>query len=332
VEKSAELRRGRVLATGAAVGYVFCVIESQAAICRIELPTHNEVEVVRRRFQGSAGSAVAIVAGIRGDTPEGVRVLYEVTRLLREADAIAGRVDIYPCANPLASYAGLQRWPFFDVDLNRRFPGRPDGHPPDRVACELVRNIRDADVVIELRGAYRAFREICQAHVRAGVPRAAELASQANVEVVWCRTPDTMAPTTFAAQFDTVMVLEGGAGNRLSEGVSGEMAAGVMNVLASLGVVDEQSVPVHWAAIHRPRVVTDDEVLGVRTELGGVFLPWVEAGAQVTRSQQLGTVVDPVQAKILQRIEAPVDGRVLAIREQPSVHPGSLVARVVAED
>ncbi len=305
--------------------------ESQAAICRIELPTHNEVEVVRRRFEGTEGPTVALVAGIRGDTPEGVRVLFEVTRLLRQLPTLHGRVDIYPCANPLASYAGVQRWPFFELDLNRRFPGREHGHPPDRVAYELVRHIREADVVIEVRGAYRAFREICQAHVRRDVQAAQELAVHANVEVVWIRTPGTMAPTTFAAQFPTVMVLEGGAGNRLSDGVSAEMTAGVMNVLANLGVVDEQAVPVHWAAIHRPRVVTDEEVIRVRADMGGVFMPIVEAGATVTRSEQLGTVVDPVHARILQRIEAPVQGQVLAIREQPSVHPGSLVARVVAD-
>ncbi len=307
------------------------MIESQAAICRIELPTHNEVQVVRRRFQGTEGPTVALVAGIRGDTPEGVRVLYEVTRLLRQLPSIAGCVDIYPCANPLASYAEVQRWPFFDVDLNRRFPGREHGHPPDRVAFELVRHVHEADVVIEVRGAYRAFRELCQAHVRQGGEVAAALAGQANVEVVWVRTPGSMAPTTFAAQFDNVLVLEGGAGNRLSEGVSEELTVGVMNVLASLGVVSEQAVPVHWAAIQRPRVVTDEEVLRVRTELGGVFMPSVEAGAIVARSDQLGTVVDPVHARVLQRVEAPVAGMVLAIREQPSVHPGSLVARVVAD-
>lgn len=306
--------------------------ESQVAICRIELPTHNEVEVVRRRFLGSDGPTVAVVAGIRGDTPEGIRVVYEITRMLRQLDDIHGCVDLYPCANPLAAYAGLQRWPFFDVDLNRRFPGRLDGHPPDRVAHELVSNIAGADLVIEVRGAYRAFRGICQAHVRAGVARAAELASAANVEFVWARTPDTMARTTFAAQFETVMVLEGGAGNRLSDGVSDELAAGVMNVLASMGIVDEQAVPVHWAAIHRPRLVTDEQVLKLRTELGGVFLPAVLAGSTIARAQRLGTVVDPVQARVLQVLEAPAAGRVLAIREQPSVHPGSLVAHVVTED
>jgi predicted deacylase len=308
------------------------VTESQTAICRIELPTHNEVEVIRRRFEGGAGPSVAVVAGIRGDTPEGIRVVYEVTRLLRQLDSIDGRVDLYPCANPLAAYAGLQRWPFFDIDLNRRFPGREDGHPPDRLAHELVRHVAEADIVVEVRGAYRAFREVCQAHVRTGDDRAAALAMHANVEVVWSRSPDTMAPTTFASQFDGVMVLEGGAGNRLSDGVSEELAVGVMNMLASLGVVDEQAVPVHWAAIHRPKVVGDQQISHLRADLGGVFLPTVQCGARVKLGQALGAVVDPVHARRLQDLVSPIRGRVLALREQPSVHPGSLVARLVAED
>lgn len=307
------------------------VKDSLAAICRIELPTHNEVEVVRRRFEGGPGPCVALVAGIRGDTPEGVRVLYEITGMLQQLDGLEGTVDVYPCANPLAAHAGLHRWPFFDVDLNRRFPGRLDGHPPDRVAHALVGHIQNADVVIELRGAYRAFREMCQAHVREGNPRAAELAQHANVEVVWSRSQTSMASTTFAAQFDTCIVLEGGAGNRLSHGVDDELAAGVMNLLATLGMVDEAAVPVHWAALHRARLVTDEQVLHVRTDQGGVFLPAVGAGDEVQAGDPLGQVVEPVRATVIQSVHAPSDGRVLGIREQPSVHPGSLLALLVID-
>jgi len=305
------------------------VEESQTSICRIELPTSNEVDVVRRRFRGSAGPRVALVAGIRGDTPEGVRVLYEVSRLLRHVAELRGTVDLFPCANPLAAHAGLHRWPFFDVDLNRRFPGRPDGHPPDRVAHALVQRVQGADLVCELRGAYRAFRVMPQAHVRSGDERARELASQANVEVVWERHPSTMAPTTFAAQLDNAIVLEGGAGNRITEGLGDELAAGVMNVLAALGVVDEQEVPVHWAAIQRARVVTDDQVLTVRADHGGIFLPQIVVGADLAVGEPIGRVVDPIAAREIALVVAPVAGRVLAIREQPPVYPGSLVARVI---
>lgn len=274
---------------------------------------------------------MALLAGIRGDTPEGIRVLYEVTRMLRGVGEIAGTVDIYPCANPLAANAGVRRWPFFDVDLNRRFPGRSDGHPPDRVAWELVQHISPADVVIELRGAYRAFREVVQAHVREGVPRALELACQANVEVVWVRRSGTMEPSTFAAQFETVMVLEGGVGNRLSEGVSSELATGVMNVLATVGIVPEEAVPVHWAALQRPRVVTDESVLEIQSDHSGVFLPAVQAGAVVPEGGLLGTVVEPLGATEVARCCAPVAARVLSVREQPSVHTGSLLARLLMD-
>ena len=72
-------------------------------------------------------------------------------------------------------------WPFFDVDLNRLFPGRAGGHPPDRVAHALCQDVRGADQVVELRGARAAFREAPQALVRHRDLDAAKLAAHANV-------------------------------------------------------------------------------------------------------------------------------------------------------
>ena len=46
------------------------------SIITIYLPTGGEAPIVRRRFLGSDGPRVAIVAGIRGDTPEGMRIAY----------------------------------------------------------------------------------------------------------------------------------------------------------------------------------------------------------------------------------------------------------------
>ncbi len=70
--------------------------ETHDSICPVELPTGNEVDIVRRRFQGEPGPHVVLVAGIRGDTPEGVRVLYDVTRIIRGLDQLTGTLDLYP--------------------------------------------------------------------------------------------------------------------------------------------------------------------------------------------------------------------------------------------
>ncbi len=307
------------------------VVELESII-EVELPSGDTTEVVRRRFRGAGegGKRVAIVAGIRGDAPEGIRVAHVLMRFLAGyGDKLRGTVDVYPCANPLAAHRSSRLWPFFDVDLNRLFPGREDGHPPDRVAHALTEDIRGADQVIELRGARAAFREAPQALVRERDSDAAELAMSANVAVVWRRAAGPSASGTFAHQFPGTLVLEGGTGNRLTPGMGSDLADGVLNVLCALGLVDEAHLPFHWAGLRRPLQVTDADVHRVRAERSGLFLPAEQSWSTVKAGESLGTIVDPLTGDAKMDVLSPVDGHVLAIRELPVVFPGTMVARVV---
>jgi predicted deacylase len=300
------------------------------SITEVELPSGDALPVVRRRFAGAGGPRVAIVAGIRGDAPEGVRVAHQVASLLAEHEAaLTGTVDVYPCANPLAAHQGARNWPFFDTDLNRLFPGRADGHPPQQVARALVDDVSGADQVVELRGARSAFSEAPQAQVRAADDRAAALAAHANVAVVWRREAGPAAEGTFAWQFPGTVVLEGGTGNRLTAGVGQDLRDGVINLLCTLGVFPEARLPFHWAALQRPIVVTDAEVSRVRAQRGGLFLPAAGIWTQVAAGQPIGEIVDPLSGELREQVCSPIDGRVLAIRELPVVFPGTMVARMV---
>jgi predicted deacylase len=310
------------------------VAESRDVLSALDLPTGESVPVVRRSFlgEGGEGPRVVIVAGVRGDTPEGTRVAIGVARLLQPRLArMRGRVDVIPCANPLAAHLGVRAVPGFDVDLSRRFPGRADGHAPDAVAAALVAAMADATQVIELRGAHPAFREEPQAHVRADQPVACERAAAANVRVVWKRTPPASDAGTLMACVPGLISLEGGVGNRLTEGVGIELVDGVLNVLVTLGILPEDDLPYHWAAIQRPVVADDGRVVRVRAERAGLFLPSMAPWAEVPRDEILGEVVDPVTGDVRETVTAPVAGRLLALREQPVVYPGTLVARVVAD-
>ena len=296
----------------------------------MELPSGDQVSVFRRRYGSGDGPRAAIVAGIRGDAPEGIRVAHWVAGFLAGVESeLTGTVDIYPCANPLAAEQGNRRWPFFDVDLNRLFPGRIHGHPPDRTAYALSTDVRGADLVIELRGARPSFREAPQAHVRLKNQPAAELAMSANVAVVWARTPGPAAPSTFAHQFTGSIVLEGGSGNRLTESIGRDMRDGVLNLLATRGILPESALPFHWAALQRPVCVTDEQVIRIRTERSGLFLPTGTLWSAVDEGEPLGDLIEPTTGELLERILSPVSGRLLAIREQPAVFLGTMVARVV---
>jgi hypothetical protein len=298
-------------------------------VIEIELPSGDSAPVVCRRF-GTGQTRVVITAGIRGDAPEGIRVAHRVAAFLEQQEArLNGTVDIYPCANPLAAHRGTRTWPFFDTDLNRLFPGRVDGHPPAQVARALCNDISGARQVIELRGARPAFSEASQAIVRHDHEESAELATHANVAVVWRRTPGPAAPATFAHQFPGSIVLEGGTGNRLTAGVGNDLADGVLNLLVHLKVLPEDDLPFHWAAIRRPVQVTDAQVHRVRAQRGGLFLPASTIWSAVAEGDPLGEVVDPLTGLTREVVQSPVAGNILAIRELPVVFPGTMVARVV---
>jgi len=300
-------------------------------VIEVELPSGDTAPVVCRRF-GSGATRIVIAAGIRGDAPEGIRVAHRVAAFLEQhEERLQGTVDVYPCANPLAAHRGTRNWPFFDTDLNRLFPGKADGHPPAQVARALCDDIAGARQVIELRGARPAFSEASQAIVRHDHEASAELASHANVAVVWRRAPGPAAPATFAHQFTGSIVLEGGTGNRLTPGVGNDLADGVLNLMVHLGVVPEANLPFHWAAIRRPIHVTDDSVHRVRAERGGLFMPASAIWSEVEAGGTLGEVVDPLTGQTREVVQSPVAGHILAIRELPVVFPGTMVARVVTQ-
>jgi predicted deacylase len=296
----------------------------------VELPSGEEVGIWRRRFGGGDGPRVAIVAGVRGDAPEGTRVAHQVGRhLAGHADALRGTVDVYPCVNPLAAHHGARNWPGFDVDLNRRFPGRADGHGPDRVAAALLEAVRDFDQVVEVRGAHPSFREVTQAHVRHDHAAAKERALRANVRVAWQRSTDLEGTGTLAQSVPGLICLEGGSGNRLTDGVGLELGDGVLNLLSHLGILPDEHLPFHWAAIQKPIVAEEGDVVRVRAERGGLFLPSGSCWAEVDAGEPLGEVVDAIAGDTREVVRAPVAGRILAMREQPVVYPGSLVSRMV---
>lgn len=303
-----------------------------SAVIQVELPSGDELAIIRRRFgRGGPGvPRVAIVAGIRGDAPEGIRVAHKVAKVLESVEGrLHGVVDVYPCANPLGAHQGTRLWPFFDVDLNRLFPGKESGHQPDRVAHALCSDIRGATQVVELRGAREAFSEVIHAQVRERDTAAAELAMGANVALVWARKPGPAATRTFAHQFPGTIVLEGGTGNRLNNKVGQDLEEGVLHLLTQVGVLAEEDLPFHWAAMNRPMAVNDGQVFRVRAERSGLFLPEFGVWSELGEGDVLGTVIDPESGNVLQSILSPTTGRVMAVREHPVVYPGTMVARVV---
>lgn len=84
-------------------------------------------------IRNGSGPSTLLMAGNHGDEYEGQVAL---TRLIREigADDIKGRIIIVPAINLPAAMAGTRVSPIDDRNLNRCFPGNPDGTPTEQIA------------------------------------------------------------------------------------------------------------------------------------------------------------------------------------------------------
>jgi len=310
------------------------------SIFDLQTPSGATLTVQQHRFGKSSrenGLHIAFVAGVRGDAPEGIRVAFRLMQALKGLEpSLEGVVDVYPCINPLAAEQGRRLWPGFDIDQNRQFPGNPQGHPPARLGHQLMNALRGVDVLVELRGARPGFVELPHVMIRTshennvvceGVTLL-DIARQCNTTLVWKRTSGTKADKTLANQFKNVIVLEGGQGNRLTDDVGDIFGDGCLYLLTRTTVLPETLLPFPWMAMEDPIVLEDNQVKRMRVNSAGLFLPSVRLSSVVQEGDEIGVVMDPKTSTSVETIHSTSSGIVIALRNQPVVSLGELVARI----
>jgi predicted deacylase len=113
-----------------------------SAYGRIQVPIVN--------LKNGGGSRVLLVAGNHGDEYEGQIALMRLARTLAP-DAIRGTITILPALNLPAVLADRRNSPLDGGNLNRLFPGDPDGGPTGMIANYVERIILPGyDYVLDL--------------------------------------------------------------------------------------------------------------------------------------------------------------------------------------
>lgn len=125
-------------------------------------------------IRGPGEPEVAVIGGVHGDETGGVRAVCR----LREADLDFQRGVAFVLANPAAIDAGKR---FLDSDLNRVFPGDPDGDREERLAAHLCEVIEDY-TTLSLHGTHSQPRPFALIH--RSQPREFDLAAQLPVPQV----------------------------------------------------------------------------------------------------------------------------------------------------
>ena len=207
-------------------------------------------------IKSGKGPVALLTGGNHGDEYEGPLALYDLARTLDPQD-VSGSVIIVPAMNYPAFRAGARTSPIDKGNMNRAFPGRPDGTATEKIADYFQRDLRPrADLVFDFHSGGRTldFVPFCAAHILPDKNQekkafAAVEAFSAPYSVKMLEIDAVGMYDTAAEEMGKVFVTTelGGGGTSRAETVR-IARRGILNVLRHAGIVagavDKQ--PTRW--------------------------------------------------------------------------------------
>ena len=298
-------------------------------VIQIPLAVGEDLVISKNRI-GSGPKRLCVVTGTHGDELEGQYVAWRLNRLLQEKSRfLRGTVDIYPALNPLGISTMTRGIPQYDLDMNRTFPGSREGVMSEFVASELIEDLAGADVCIDIHASNIFLREIPQVRINVNTAQTlVPLAKRLNLDFVWIHESATVLESTLAhslnARNTPTLVVEMGIGMRITRSYGDQLLAGIVSLLAYLGMWTGPVPPV------RPPLVSGNEAVHfLNADCPGIFFPTSDHKTRVQAGQELGIIADPLTGEVRQRVCSPAEGLLFTLREYPVVYEGSLLARIL---
>ena len=297
-----------------------------------DLPVYERL-LIKKNVVGSKKSGskrVCIVTGIHGDELEGQYVCFELLRRLNsQPSELHGLVEVYPAINPLGVDSVTRGIPTFDLDMNRIFPGSPDGHMIENVAHQVIEDLRGADLVIDIHSSNIYLYEVPQARIsNLYADKLFPMASKLNLDFIWTHEAATVLEATIAHSLNSIgtptVVVEMGIGMKITRQYGDRLVDGILNLIADMGMWTG-SRPL---SVHAPIDSKTGDVSFINASRSGVIINPIQHGTTVHKDDTICEIVSSIDGSVLETVKSPVDGYLFTVRSYPVVYEGSLIARI----
>lgn len=282
---------------------------------------------------GEGEKSVCIVGSSRGNEVQQIYCCSKLVKKFRQLEA-EGRICkghkilIIPSLNPYSMNIQKRFWPTDNTDINRMFPGYDLGETTQRIADGVFREISEYQFGIQFTSFYMPGNFV--PHIRLmdeGYSRI-ETAMQFGLPYVVKRKVRPYDTATLNYNWQVwnteAFSLYTTATEQIDPNGAGQAVLSVMNFLSAQNIIRYQ-VPV----LAESKVVTDTELVSVRTSESGVFEPLVKAGEEVKTGQPLANIIHPYESELIETLYAPVDGKIFFIHNAPLTYANTAVIKIV---
>jgi predicted deacylase len=238
------------------------------------------------------GPTLWVQAGIHG--PEVVGQL-SITRFLKSLDLsqLAGRIVCLMVANPLGFRGYNRLTPQDGMNLNRVFPGSPDGTTSEQLAHRLLElSLSVSDVMLDLHSGgdltITPFYVIWHKAPGEASAKSAALSRDVGSRLQWGSDEPWLngsAFCNFTRRGKPALIVESGGGARVRPEDLSNLEGAIRGVCQSLGILP-------GAPPTTSNIRYGGNAVHLKTRTGGFWHTLVEPGDDVVKDQPLGHMVD----------------------------------------
>ena len=283
---------------------------------------------------GEGEKSVCIVGNLRGNEVQQIYTcsqLVEKFKVLEKEGKIrkGHKVLIIPSMNPYSMNSKERFWPTDKTDINRMFPGYDLGETTQRIAAGIFEVIKDYKYGMQFASFYMPGKFMPHVRMMQTGFENVEMAKEFGMPYVVLRKIRPYDTTTLNYNWQiwetNAFSIYTTSTTEIDKESAKEAIRGILRFLAKQQIIEYTT---HEG--YKSSVVTDSEMISVRTKSAGIFDSKVKAGEEIAKGQILAQIIDPLEGEVKENLISPVDGIVFFGHNDPLTYANTAVFKIIS--
>lgn len=301
-------------------------------IFNMNTPFRGEYTIIGYRF-GHGEKSACIIGAMRGNEFQQLYMCSQLIAKLEQLEAkgaiVANKeILIIPSLNYNSMNVGKKFWVSDSTDINRSFPGNPEGPATSRIAAAILNRVKGYQYGIQFASFYLGGEFIPHIRLTEEGSKNTSLANLFGMPYVLAASERAFDTTTLNYNWQkngtSAFSVYTGATERIDEERARQGVSSILRFLTRMGIIRYNC---HGGYIST--VVEEDELLSIRSDMPGFLRRKVSTNMEVIRGQLLAEIVDSFRGDVISRLVAPTDGIIFYQQCQPMVFQNSVAFKMI---
>jgi len=294
----------------------------------------DNFRVVGYQF-GEGEKSACIMGAMRGNEVQQLYICSQLVKRLEEIEKKGGIRDgksilVIPCANSYSMNVGKRFWPSDNTDINRMYPGYSLGETTQRIAAGIFEQVSGYDIGIQFASNYISGKFLPHVKIMKTDFADYEMAKQFDFPYVVLREPKPYDTTTLNYNWQIwetkAFSLYTASTDQIDKDTAVLAEQAVLAFLAKQNIIEY-----NHKDIYDTKVISENELVNVKSDVSGIFLPVKGHDDVVSKGDILADVMEPYEGHVVKQITAPCSGKIFFVQDRTLLLANALVYRIIRE-